>query len=185
MAEVGVLLGWVAKMLTPTTSDAHYPFGRTGVDLRPIPRVLTRRSQFAFLLTVPDLALALERNSLRCLLLAGHRHPAGQSEWPRWRDIAAIDGVNLTGGMGSMAVALLRQINGRPPAQCSPTRPIGANRQGLWNGPRPVSSRCDKALSTPHSGCPKKRGADGAPRRATEEKVRAATTCDKPTRRAS
>ena len=47
--------------------------GRTGVELRPIPRVLAHRSRFAILLTVPNLALALESNGLRCLLLAGLR----------------------------------------------------------------------------------------------------------------
>jgi hypothetical protein len=67
MADVGALLDWVAKMLPRTCTDAHQPFGRTGVDPRRIPHVLERRSLFAFLLTVPDLALALERESLRCL----------------------------------------------------------------------------------------------------------------------
>jgi hypothetical protein len=53
----------IAKKLTPKSRDAPEPFGPTGVESRPIPRVLARRSQFASLLTVPDLALALERNS--------------------------------------------------------------------------------------------------------------------------
>jgi len=57
-------------MLTPTTRDGHEPIGRTGVDLGPIPRAPAHRSRFALLLTVPNPALALERNSLRCLLLA-------------------------------------------------------------------------------------------------------------------
>ena len=69
-------------MLTPTTSDGHWPFGRIGVDLRPIPRTLTHRSRFALLLTVPNPALALERSSLRCLLLADARHSPAAAERP-------------------------------------------------------------------------------------------------------
>ena len=65
---------WVAKMLTPTARDGHSPSGRTGVDSGPIPRAPTHRSRFAILLTVPNLALALERISLRGLLVAGPGH---------------------------------------------------------------------------------------------------------------
>ena len=69
--------GWIAKMLTPTSRDAHWPFGRTSAESGPIPRVLARRSQFAFLLTVPDLVLPLERNTLRCPVLAVLRRSGG------------------------------------------------------------------------------------------------------------
>ena len=55
-------------MLTPTARDGHQPSGRTGVDLGPFPRAPAHRSRFALLLTVPNLALALERISLRGLL---------------------------------------------------------------------------------------------------------------------
>jgi len=60
-------------MLTPTARDGHWPSGRTGVDLGPIPRAPTHRSRFALLLTAPNLALALERTSLRGLLVADDR----------------------------------------------------------------------------------------------------------------
>ena len=52
--------GWVAKMLPPTSGGAHESFDRTGAESGPIPRVSVRRSLFAILLTMLDVAPAIE-----------------------------------------------------------------------------------------------------------------------------
>ena len=72
-------------MLTPTARDGHWPIGRTGVDLGPFPRAPAHRSRFALLLTVPNLALGLERISFRGLLLAGRASPRASGVRPRSR----------------------------------------------------------------------------------------------------
>ena len=66
---------------TQSLDDAVVEIGRTGVDLGPIPRAPTHRSRFALLLTAPNLALALERTSLRGLLVADSRRCLTIPEW--------------------------------------------------------------------------------------------------------
>ena len=46
-------------MLPPMCGDAHWPFGRTEVDSKPIPGVSACRSLFAILLTMVDLSPAI------------------------------------------------------------------------------------------------------------------------------
>ena len=135
-------------MLTPTARDGHWPSGRTGVDLGPFPRAPTHRSRFAILLTVPNLALALERISLRGLLVADCRQPAGQSEWPLPRHCRRSRGKH--GPTGSIREAtsrdqiFLRQSNGREyPRQRSSDMPASLSTckdgAGRMTEPRPAS----------------------------------------------
>ena len=129
-------------MLTPTTRDGHWPFGRTGVELRPIPRVLTHRSRFALLLTVPNLALALERNSLRSLLLAGG-HLTGDGAMTAVATLQPLVASTRTSTQGRLRSPVTAGFNRRPSISCGAANPTVPNHQDLASGPRRASRPCD------------------------------------------